>query len=170
MDSASYPETSPPDQTPVRSRAGAALAKGIGVFLAGLALALWIVFGRFLFGVGGELTPIYLLLGIAIVVLHAFIGQAIARTAMRGYSMRRATLVTLIAAWACGILLGITIPDVTASGLQTVISGTLEPWRGIAIGLANPAGIITIALTIAALVLATQDARGPRPADDEASA
>ncbi|WP_198295536.1 hypothetical protein [Diaminobutyricimonas sp. LJ205] len=149
------------------TKAGTAIARGIAVFLAGVALALWIVFGRFLFGVGGELTPIYLLIGIVIVFLYAFIGQAMARAATRGYLTRRATLVTLIAAWGCGILLGLTIPDVTPDGLQTVISGTAEPWRGIAIGLANPAGIITVALSIAALVLANQDARGPRPSDDE---
>lgn len=145
-----------------------AAVRGILVFLAGVVLALWIVFGRHLFGMGGDLTPIYLLLGIVIIVLHAFIGQALARTAGRGYSTRRATLVTLVAAWGCGILLGLVIPDVTADGLQTVISGTTEPWRGIAIGLANPAGILTIALTIAALVLAHQDTNGPRPAADEA--
>jgi hypothetical protein len=167
MDVPSHPGTAPSDQTPVRPSAGA-LARGVGVFLAGVALALWIVFGRFQFGVGGDLTPIYLLLGILIVVLHAFIGQAFARTATRGYALRRVTPGILIGAWGCGILLGLTIPDVTTDGLQTVITGTVEPWRGIAIGLANPAGIITIALTIAALVLASQDARGPRPADDEA--
>lgn len=138
------------------------------VAAAGVLLAVWVVFGRFLFGAGGDLTPVYLLLGVLIVTLHAFIGLALVRTAHGGYRTRGATVGTLVAAWVCGILLGLTIPDITPLGLQTAITGAHEPWRGIAIGLANPAGIVMIALIIAALVLANQDARGPRPSDDEA--
>jgi hypothetical protein len=161
------PDTSPSGRLPAQPRIGLAMARGVGTFLAGVALALWIVFGRFAFGIGGDLTPVYLLLGIVIVVLHAFTGQALARTTMRGFTTRRASVATLVAAWGCGILLGLTIPDVTSEGLQTIVSGPVEPWRGIAIGLANPAGIITIALLIAALVLAHQDSRGIAPTGEE---
>lgn len=148
-------------------KAPAATARGAAVLLIGVALAAWIVFGRFLFGIGGELTLAYGLIGALVAVLHVFIGRALARTAARGFPTRGATRGTLIAAWGCGVLLGLTIPDLTRRGLQTIISGDTEPGLGVAIGVANPAGIIMTALTIIALVLATQDSRGPRPADED---
>ncbi|WP_224760796.1 hypothetical protein [Salinibacterium sp. ZJ450] len=152
---------------PTKPTAPTAL-RGVLVVVAGILLAAWVVAGRFLFGAGGDLTPLYLLLGILIVVLHAFIGLALLKTAQGGHRTRGSTVGTLVGAWVCGILLGLTIPDITPIGLQTVITGVTEPGRGIAIGLANPAGIIMIALMIASLVLANQDARGPRPSDDDA--
>lgn len=142
-------------------------ARGAGVLLAGAVLALWIVFGRFLFGAGGELTVVYLAIGVIVLVLHVFISRALSRTASRGFPVRPATRGTLIAAWGCGILLGLTLPDLTPDGLQTIISGTQQPALDVAIGVANPAGIIMIALTIIALVLASQDANGPRPSEDD---
>lgn len=141
--------------------------RGVGVLLVGLVVALWIVFGRFLFGAGGDLTVVYLAIGVIVIVLHVFIARALARTAKRGFTVRSATRGTLIGAWGCGILLGLTLPDLTPDGLQTVISGTQQPALDVAIGVANPAGIIMIALTIIALVLASQDANGPRPTEDD---
>lgn len=142
-------------------------SRGIGVLLAGVVLALWIVVGRFLFGIGGGLTFAYLLVGILIVILHVYIGRAIARTSARGFTLRPATRGTLIAAWGCGVLLGLTLPDLTPDGLQTILTGARQPGLEVAIGLANPAGILTIAFTIIALVLARQDANGPRPHEDD---
>lgn len=148
-------------------KAPAATARGAAVILIGVALAAWIVFGRFLFGIGGELTLAYSLIGVFVVALHVFIGRALARTAARGFTTRASTRGTLMAAWGCGILLGLTIPDLTRGGLHTILSGDTEPGLGVAIGVANPAGIVMIALTIIALVLATQDSRGPWPAEEE---
>lgn len=142
-------------------------SRGIVVLVAGTVLALWIVLGRFLFGAGGELVTAYVMIGVVVIVLHIFIARAIARTADRGFTLRPSTRGTLIGAWACGILLGLTIPDITPDGLQTIISGTRQPALDVAVGVANPAGIIMIALTITALVLASQDANGPRPTEDE---
>ncbi|MEJ1089598.1 hypothetical protein WDU99_14870 [Microbacterium sp. Mu-80] len=141
--------------------------RGVGVLLVGFAIALWIVFGRFLFGAGGELTVVYLAIGLIVLVLHVFIARALSRTASRGFPVRPATRGTLIAAWGCGILLGLTIPDITAKGMQTIISGAQQPALDVAIGVANPAGIIMMALTIISLVLANQDAQGPRPTEDD---
>lgn len=142
-------------------------ARGAGVLVAGVVLALWIVVGRFLFGIGGELTLAYLLIGVLIVILHVYIGRAMARTRARGFTLRPATRGTLIAAWGCGVLLGLTIPDLTPDGLQTILTGAAQPWLEVAIGVANPAGILTIAFTIIALALANQDAHGPRPHEDD---
>ncbi|UUT35373.1 hypothetical protein [Microbacterium elymi] len=63
------------------------------------------------------------------------------------------------------------IPDVTPDGLQTILTGAAEPGRGIAIGFANPLGVIMLVLAVIALVLATGDAKGradaPRVEEDE---
>lgn len=147
------------------TRAGAAC--GIGVLLIGVAVALWIVFGRFLFGVGGELTLPYLPIGAVIIVLYAYLGRAFARTRRRGFAVRSSTRGALITAVACGLLFGLTIPDITPQGLQTIISGPHEPALGIAIGVTNPSWVIMFAFTIIALVLAHQDSHGPRSEDDE---
>lgn len=141
--------------------------RGVGVLLVGVVLALWIVFGRFLFGVGGELVVPYLLIGVLVVALHIPLGRAVTRMTNRGFTLRPSTRGSLIAAWGCGILLGLTIPDITPDGLQTIISGTQQPTLDVAIGVANPAGIIMIAFTCIALVLASQDAHGPRPTEDD---
>lgn len=147
------------------TRAGT--ARSVGVFLAGLALALWIVFGRFLFGVGGELTLAFTPIGVLLIVLHWFLARALARTAVRGFAVRPSTWGTLITAWAFGILFGLTIPDITPDGLQTIVSGTQQPALDIAIGVTNPAWVIMFAFLIISMVLAYQDARGPRPEEDE---
>ncbi|MDQ0614596.1 membrane protease YdiL (CAAX protease family) [Microbacterium sp. W4I4] len=145
----------------------AGTARGVGVLLAGVVLALWIVAGRFLFGIGGELAIAYLLIGVLIVILHVYIGRALTCAAARGFGVRPSTRGTVIAAWGCGVLLGLTIPDLTPDGLQTILTGAAQPWLEVAIGVANPAGILTVAFTIIALVLANQDAHGPRSHEDD---
>lgn len=134
---------------------------GVLVAIAGLVLAAWVVLGRALFGVAGELVPVYALsLGLIIVVLYAFIGDGIARTALHGHRTRTATVGMLIASCGCGLLFGLVIPDVTPLGLQTILSGPAEPGLGIAIGVANPLGIIMLITAIVAVFLARGDAKG----------
>ncbi|QAY61914.1 hypothetical protein ET475_15825 [Microbacterium protaetiae] len=141
---------------------------GVVVGAVGIVLAAWIAFGRALFGVAGSLTPVYALtLGIVVVVLHLFIAQGFIRTAQRGFGHRTATYGTLFASWGCAIALGLLIPDITADGLQTILTGTGEPGRGIAIGFANPIGIIMIVFAAIALVLARGDALGRADAPPE---
>jgi hypothetical protein len=137
------------------------IAPTLLVAVAGLLLAAWIGFGRVLFGVAGELTQLYTFtLSLVIVVMHAFIAEALARTAHHGYRTRPATIGMLVASWACGILLGLMIPDVTALGLQTILTGPNEPGLGIAIGVANPLGIVMLVTISVALGLARGDAKG----------
>ncbi|WP_417562598.1 hypothetical protein [Microbacterium sp.] len=134
---------------------------GYLIVVVGLVLALWIAFGRVLFGVAGELTVVYALtIAPLLVVLHLFIAQGVLRTARRGYRSRRATFGTLYASWGCAVLLGLLIPDLTSTGLQTVLTGGSEPALGIAIGFANPIGIIMFVFAVAALILARGDANG----------
>ncbi|MGV8876642.1 MAG: hypothetical protein ACOH1K_03930 [Rhodoglobus sp.] len=144
--------------TPGVPRAGHA---GAVVMVAGIALAGWISFGRHLFGIGGDLTIVYAAsLGVIFAALLVLAGLAVRRSALRGFVTRAVTQVMLIAAGVCGFLLGLTIPDSTPLGLQTIISGPVEPALGIAIGIANPLGVIGIVSAIIALILAVGDSRG----------
>ncbi|WP_051191861.1 hypothetical protein [Microbacterium luticocti] len=141
---------------------------GVLAGVVGVVLAAWIAFGRALFGVAGSLTPVYALtLGLIYLLLHIFIAQALVRTARRGLRVRRATVGTLCTSWGCAVLLGLLIPDVTASGLQTIVSGASEPALGIAIGFANPAGVVMLVFAVIALVLARGDALGRADAPPE---
>ena len=134
---------------------------GVLVAVMGLVLAAWVTVGRVFFGVAGDLTPVYLFtLGLLIVVLHAFIADGLLRTVQNGYRTRPATIGMLLASWGTGILLGLTIPDATPLGLQTILTGGDEPGLGIAIGVANPLGIVMLVTSIVALGLARGDAKG----------
>lgn len=131
------------------------------VLFAGMVIAAWVSVGRALFGVAGDLTQVYTFtLGLVVFLLHAFIAEALLRAAQHGFRTRPATLAMLFASWACGILLGLMIPDVTPLGLQTILTGASEPGLSIAIGVANPLGIIMLVTGIVALVLARGDAKG----------
>ncbi|WP_308490903.1 hypothetical protein [Microbacterium terrisoli] len=146
------------------------VVRGVIVVGVGVVLAAWIAFGRALFGIAGDLTAVYALtLAPLLVVLHLFIGQGVVRTQRRGFRHRRATFGTLYASWGCAVMLGLLIPDMTPGGLQTIATGASEPGRGIAIGFANPLGVIMIVFAVAALVLARGDAHGraDAPSEDE---
>ena len=144
------------------------IAPALLVAFAGLLLAAWIGFGRVFFGVAGELTQLYTFtIGLVIVLLHAFIAEALARTAQNGYRTRPATIGMLAASWGCGILLGLMIPDVTGLGLQTILTGPNEPGLSIVIGVANPLGIIMLVTASVALGLARGDAKGKAHAVSE---
>ncbi|TQL47148.1 hypothetical protein FB562_0196 [Homoserinimonas aerilata] len=141
---------------------------GVFVIVAGIVMALWVSFGRALFGVAGELTPVFAItIGFAIGALHFFGGKAIMRTARLGRHTRVQTYVTLGLSWFCGILFGFMIPDVTPSGLQTILSGGEEPGLSIAVGLANPLGIVCITASVFTLVFAHNDTREPVNEDDD---
>src|SRR5690554_5337467 len=137
------------------------IAPALLVLFIGLLVAVWVSVGRALFGISGELTQVYVFtLGLLIFLLHAFIAEALLRAAQHGYRNRPATVAMLVASWACGVLLGLTIPDATPQGLQTILTGGEEPGLSIAIGIANPLGIIMLVTGIVALVLARGDAKG----------
>lgn len=140
---------------------------GILVILVGLIVAAWVAVGRFLFGIGGSMTPWYLLLGTAIFVGQCFAGRAIILTARRGYHSRAWTMVIVAFSWGFGLLCGATLPDNTPLGMQTIVSGTQPTGLGIAIGVTNPCAIVCLSLTGATIFLGYYDARGRRPKYDE---
>lgn len=134
-----------------------------GAFVAfvGIALAAWVSLGRALFGISGDLTPLYLLtFGILLVLVNAVTAEAMMRAAAHGYRHRPATIGMLIASWSCAVLLGLTIPDATPEGFQTILSGATEPGLTIAVGVANPVGIIMFITATVALFSARGDAKG----------
>jgi hypothetical protein len=145
----------------VESMQPRSIAPAVLVLLVGLLVAAWVSVGRAFFGIAGELTQVYVFtLGLVVFLLHAFIAEALLRAAQHGHRTRTATVAMLVASWACGILLGLVIPDATAQGLQTILTGAEEPGLSIAIGVANPLGIIMLVTAIVALVLARGDAKG----------
>ncbi|HEY5221652.1 MAG TPA: hypothetical protein VIJ18_01165 [Microbacteriaceae bacterium] len=151
-------------------RTPVSVAPGILIIVGGLLVAAWIAVGRFPFGVEGSLTPLYLFIGLVIAALQVAAGRALIRGARAGYAARGWTIAILLSSWAFGILCGLTLPDATPSGLQTIVSGAHEPGLGIAIGVTNPAGMVCAILSVAAVILAYRDARGGRPIYDEDAA
>ncbi|WP_333812775.1 hypothetical protein [Timonella senegalensis] len=143
--------------------------KSLLVLVMGVLASTWVVFGRGIVGNLGSLTLIYVfLLGLPILVLHILVARAMARTAAAEHSTRPWTFIALVLAWVCFTMLGLLIPDRLDDGsLQTMLTGNTDPWTGFAIGIANPMGIIGIALCVASLIMAIADSRGPRLTEDE---
>ncbi|MEO8907184.1 MAG: hypothetical protein ABI310_03805, partial [Microbacteriaceae bacterium] len=102
-----------------------------------------------------------------IAALQVATGRALIRGARAGYPARGHTVAVVLSSWGFGILCGLTLPDATAAGLQTILTGSREPGLGIAVGVTNPAGMICIILSVTAVILAYRDARGGRPIYDE---
>jgi branched-subunit amino acid ABC-type transport system permease component len=156
-----------PTDRPEQKREPRPVASGVLMLVAGLVAAAWIGFGRYLFGVAGDVTPLYVFIAVVIGGLNVLTGRAVIRTARRGYPTSGWTVTIAAASWAFAIMCGLTLPDATPTGMQTIISGGHEPGLGIAIGLTNVTGMICVALCVAAVILAYRDARGRRPIYDE---
>jgi len=140
---------------------------GVIVLAAGLVVALWIAFGRFLFGIGGSMTVWYVLLAIAVLILQAFAARAIILTAKNGYRSRAWTFIIIAFSWAFGLLNGATLPDSVDGVTRTIVSGADSTGVQFAIGVTNPAAIICLSLSGAAIFLGYYDARGRKPKYDE---
>lgn len=149
------------------TRAPMSVAPGILIILGGLLVAAWIGVGRFPFGVAGSLTPLYVFIGLIVAGLQVATGRALIRGARAGYQAHGWTIAIVLSSWAFGILCGLTLPDATPAGMQTILTGAQEPGLGIAIGVTNPAGMICVILSVAAVILAYRDARGGRPIYDQ---
>lgn len=136
--------------------------------LVGLALAAWVVCGRALFGILGEFTQLYvLLLGVPIIVLHVLIARAVTRTTLAGFPIRLRTKWTLLAAWACLLLLGFTIPDRVNGTVHSILTGDIPGVVGMAIGISNPLGIVGVGLLVASLMCAIFDKKSSEYCEDE---
>lgn len=137
----------------------------IVVIIAGVIMAAWMGFGRLFFGVGGEFVLAYTLTAsVAIATINTFTGLKLRRALSIGHRIHPQTVVALIIAWVGGLGFGFTVADANAAGLNSVM-GLLggEPVYGLAIGLSNLFGILALGGSIAALVFARFDVRGPKP-------
>lgn len=137
------------------------------LFLGGVLVALWIAVGRFLFGVGGSLTPWYLLLGTAVLFTQGFAARTVFLTSHHGYRSRAWTILCIAFSWLAGVLNGLTLPDITSQGMRTILNGPNSTGLQIAIGVTNPCAILCLALAAAAIFLGYYDARGRKPKYDE---
>jgi len=138
---------------------------GVIVMVLGVIVAAWMGFGRIFFGVGGEFVLAYTLTAsVVIATLNLFTGRAIRRTREVGHRTHPQTVIALVVFWVAGLGFGFTVGDANEAGLDTVMSRLGgETLRGIAIGLSNLFGILALGSSIAALIFARLDVRGPKP-------
>lgn len=138
---------------------------GVVVIIAGIALGAWMGAGRALFGAGGDFLLAYsLTVGVAIAAINVFTGLQLRKAKRIGRRIHLQTVIALVVAWVGGIGFGITVADQTADGLVSLMSlWGGEILLGMSIGLSNPFGILALGGSIAALVFARLDVRGPKP-------
>ncbi|RGE15833.1 hypothetical protein [Leucobacter sp. wl10] len=140
------------------------------VAIVGVVLALWMAAGRWPFGIGGSLTWWYLpTIGLVFAWLQIWLARRLGTTRERGRRTGRATVVTLILTWVSAIGFGLTVPDLTADGLVSLLglaSGSAFSAE-MSIALCNPLGIVAFALAVASLAFAYADARDPKPEEGE---
>lgn len=138
---------------------------GVIVMIAGVLMAAWMGFGRIFFSVGGEFVLAYsLTASVAIAALNIATGFKIRAAKKIGHRIHPQTVVALIVAWVGGIGFGFTVADANEAGLNTVMAllgGELV--YGLSIGLGNLFGIMALGGSIAALIFARLDVRGPKP-------
>ncbi len=126
-------------------------------------------FGRFLFGVGGELTLWYVpLIALPYLLLQFAVIWRIRVAQDRGRPEGRAVYVALALSWACALGFGLTVPDRVGDRLMSVLTLYAgEAWDGMSFALCNPLGIIMFATAVAALAFAIAAGRDPRLSEDE---
>ncbi|QNN63983.1 hypothetical protein H9L06_08360 [Leucobacter denitrificans] len=126
--------------------------------------------GRWLFGIGGDLTWWYVpAIGLTYAVLSWWIGHRMAITQRRGRRTGRAVWVALILSWVCAIGFGFTVPDRVGDELISIVSlaaGSAFSTE-MSIALCNPLGIVSFTLAFIALGFAIANGRDPRPEEDE---
>lgn len=137
----------------------------------GVAMALWMSMGHWLFGLGGPLAWWYVpSIGLVYAGLMVWLAWFIARTKRRDRRTSRSTIVSLTLSWMCGIAFGLTVPNIIGSGeLHSIVSHFAGSAFSVemSIALCNPFGIIAFALAIIAVVFAHVDGRHPKPEEDE---
>ncbi|XPP27546.1 MAG: hypothetical protein ACNYNX_05010 [Leucobacter sp.] len=138
--------------------------------IIGCALALWMGVGRWLFGIGGELTIWYLpLIAIPYALLQLWTVRRFRIAADRGRRVGRAPFVALILSWVCALGFGFTVPDLVGGELVSILSHLAGPeWLEMSIALCNPFGIVAFTTAIIALAFAAAAGREPRAEEDDA--
>ena len=150
---------------PVPSRRGTALQRAFPVVMVVVVvlLALWLVLGRAVVGVLGSLAvPYAFALALPIVVLHTVAAVLFRREALNhpSHAMSLRGVLTALASWVVIACFGFFLPDVTARGTESVLTAVTDPkLLGISYGFANTFGVISVALSVALVLLALTDLR-----------
>ena len=125
--------------------------------------------GRWLFGLGGELTWWYVpLITLPFAWLQLWTVRRMRIAVDRGRRVGRAPYVALALSWVSALGFGLTVPDVVNGELMSIAGSLWGPLANeLAIAFCNPFGIIAFATTIIALAYAAAAGREPRPEEDE---
>lgn len=156
--------------SPVQSPAGlpraASLFRAVSAALSipmALLIPLWITAGRTLFGIEGNLVAIFAATAgplLAVLMLVSAVRITVSATRYQNFGAPLRTSFLLLAAWAAGGAFGFLVPDVGGSPGRTgsVMSALLgEEAAGISAALANPAGILTLGLTVSLVVVSLRE-------------
>lgn len=158
----------PASPTPSGSPASPARLWGTRIgWLAAFAVPAWLVGSRLLTGTAGDLTVVYALTLAPLLLVLSVAGLAVPRR--RGQLPSGRSLGLLGVAWAAGIGLGVTLPDV-GNGAASVLEAWSGPeMAGVAAAISNPLGIALGLCGLVGCVLAVRDSRsaGPSRVTDE---
>ncbi|MGK0721908.1 hypothetical protein [Leucobacter sp. W1478] len=135
----------------------------------GILLALWMGLGRWMFGLGGELTWWYFpLITLPYVWLQLWTVRRMRIAVDRGLRVGRAPYIALALSWVSALGFGITVPDVVGGELVSIAGHFWGPLANeLAIAFCNPLGIVAFSTMIIALGYAAAAGREPRPEEDE---
>lgn len=138
------------------------------MIIAATVLVLWVVFGRVVVGALGPLVWVYAFaLGLPLLALHVAAAVLFGRDA-KFYPSESVSLrasLTMIGSWFVMALFGFFLPDSTPGGPESVFTALTGPdMLGISYGFANTFGVISVAMSVALVLLALTDLRNTRRA------
>lgn len=154
------------------ARVFAAVMAAASIPLA-LAVPFWITAGRALFGVQGQLVPIFALTAgpvLAVLMLTAAVKITAGAAARRPFGAPVKTALLLLLNHVLAAAFGFFVPDFGADQSGSVFSALAgEDVLGYSAALANPFGVATLLVAVAVLVRAFRDTSGLRSAAEEYS-
>lgn len=138
-----------------------------------LAVPLWIVAGRTLWGISGDLVRILALTAgplLALLMLAAAVRITARAVGEKPFGVSRRLSLLLLGNWLAAAAFGFLVPEPAGEGtaggsVMSVLLG--EEALGFSAALCNPFGIATLGLTVAVLVAAFRNPeRAGRAAED----
>lgn len=132
-----------------------------------LLVPLWITAGRMLVGTDGQLVAVFALTAgpvLAVLMLTAAVKITVAAFTRRPFGAPLGTSLLLLANYVLAGAFGFFVPDFGAPEAGSVFSSLAGPEvLGYSAALANPFGIATLMVTVAALVSAVRVSRSVTP-------
>lgn len=132
-----------------------------------LIVPLWITAGRMLFGVEGQLVPIFALTAgpvLAVLMLTAAVKITVHAKVRRPFGAPLKTSFLLLANYVLAGVFGFLVPDFGRAESGSVLSGLAgEDVLGYSAALANPFGIATLFVSVVVLVRSFRDAAATVP-------